>query len=251
VTGPHAPARLIYREDRCGVRWPLLLASVAVAVAGTLGFLLLVVMAILLPPMWSFVLLALPLLFGVFRWLRVSATGWRLGIQVDDHQIQIGGLRQSERRRRAGRRPPHGAITVLAQTRAVFTCPWSSPWSSGIEELYLITGRRELKAFIRQYLAETGFGQVPLGFLLAPGMRAGLVIVHNPSLGTSDPATIRAVVTTRGLLEGVTSRVWLIPTRHPGRLRAALAQVPAAPPVREGPPLPTVISAQRPRGQVI
>jgi hypothetical protein len=205
-----------------------------------------VVMAISLPPMWSFVIIALPLLFLVFRRLRVSAMGWRLGIQVDDHQVQIGGLRRSERRRRAGRWTPHDKINVLAQSRAVFTCQWGF----AVEDLYLITGRRELRAFIRQYLTGTGSGMVPLGFLPAPRMRAGLVIIHKPSLGASDPATIRAVATTRGLFRGVTSQVWLIPTRHPARLRAALAQVPAAPPVREGPP-PTVISAQNPRGQVI
>lgn len=78
MTGQHTPrARLLYREDRCGVRWPLLLA----AAAGTLGFLLLVVMAISLPPMWSFVLFALPLLIWVFHWLKASAMGWRLGIR--------------------------------------------------------------------------------------------------------------------------------------------------------------------------
>jgi hypothetical protein len=247
MTGRHAPrARLLYREDRCGARWPLLLASLAVVVAGTLGFLLLVVMAISLPPMWSFVLLALPLLIWVFRWLRVSARGWRLGIRVDDQQVQIGGLRRLEQRRRAGRWPPRKEITVLAQTCAAFTCQWDF----GVEDLYLITGRRELKAFVRQYLTGTGPGQVPLGFLPAPRMRAGLAIVHKASLGTSDPATIRAVATTKGLFRGVTSQVWLIPTRHPGKLRAALAQVPAAPPVQEGPP-PTVISAQSPRGQAI
>jgi hypothetical protein len=247
VTGRHAPrARLVYREDRCGVRWPLLLASLAVAVAGTLGFLLLVVMAISLPPMWSFVLLALPLLIWVFRRLHVSAMGWRLGIRVDDHQVQIGGLRRLERRRHAGRWTPHDEISVLAQSRAVFTCQWGF----GVEDLYLITGRPELKAFARQYLTGTGPGQVPLGFLPAPRMRAGLVIVHKPAFGSSDPATIRAVATTRGLFRGVTSHVWLIPTRHPARLRAALAQVPGAPPVQEGAP-PTVISAQSPRGQVI
>jgi hypothetical protein len=120
----------------------------------------------------------------------------------------------------------------------VFTCQWDFV----VEDLYLITGQSELKAFVRRYIAGTSSGQVPLGFLLAPRMGYYLAIVHKASLGTSDPATIRAAATTKGVFRGITSQVWLIPTQHPDKLRAALAQVPAAPSVQEGPP-PTVISA--------
>jgi hypothetical protein len=216
-----------YRENRCGVYWPLLLASALIAVAGTLGVLLLVVMAIALPPMWSFVFLALWPLYRVFRWLHSFTRGWRLGIRVDEQQIQIGGLRRCERRRRAGKWPPKKGINVRAQDRAVFTCRLGS----GIEGLYLITGRRELKTFARQYLAGMGSGEVPLGFLRAPMMRAGLVIVHRDFPGTSDPVAIRALTTTKGVLCGVPSNIWLIPTRNPVGLRSALRLLSHAPPV--------------------
>lgn len=240
MTGRHTPrAGLLYRENRCGVSWPLLLISVIAAVAGTLGVLLLVIMTVSLPPMLSFVLLALPLLFWVYRRLRVATMGWRLGIRIYDHQIQIGGLQRAERHRHAGwrrltGRRAAGAINVLAQRRAVFTCPWQF----GVEDLYLITGRHEIKEFIRRYCTEIRSvpGAVPLGFLTAARMRAALAIVHHPSLGASDPSVIRPVATTRGVLRPVPSRVWLIPTRHPGSLRAALAQTPAAPPLQDGPP---------------
>jgi hypothetical protein len=177
--------------------------------------------------MWSLVFLALWPLYQVFRWLHSCARGWRLGIRVDEQQIQIGGLRRYERDRRAGKWPPKKGINVRAQDRAVFT----RRWGSGIEGLYLITGRRELKTFARQYLVGMGSGEVPLGFLRAPMMRTGLVIVQKDFPGTSDPVGIRARTTTKGVLCGVPSKVWLIPTRNPVALRNAVRLLSHAPPV--------------------
>lgn len=69
---------------------------------------------------------------------------------------------------------------------------------------------------------ETGSGQVSRGFLAVPRMREALVIATTPSIG----------------MNAFTSEVWLVPTRRPDDVRAA---VPGAPPVQEGPP-PAVVS---------
>ena len=60
-----------------------------------------------------------------------------------------------------------------------------------------------------------------------------VVIVTDPSLTQSDPDAFRANRSQIGPIKGVISPTWLVPTRHPPALRAALAKAPAAPPVRD------------------
>lgn len=214
-------AQLRYREDRCGLRWPLLIASIALSVVGALALLFFVAAAILAPIGWVLVLLIVLFLIWAYRWLHVSVRGWRVGIQVDDEQIQIGGLRGAERRRLSQRRSARDE-DAFVEPKGVFT--WR--WRSGAESLYLITDRRELREFARRHHIERGSGQVSRGFLAVPRMRAALVIATTPSIG----------------MNAFKPQVWLVPTRRPDDLRAALAAVPGAPPVQEGPP-PAVASA--------
>lgn len=59
------------------------------------------------------------------------------------------------------------------------------------------------------------------------------MIVINPALTHSDPGTFRTNRSQIGPAKGVISPTWLVPTRHPEALRAALARAPAAPAARD------------------
>lgn len=165
------PEPVIYAEDQCGVRWPLFLLSIVVTTAAVLGFLLLVDLAVTLPPMWGLVFFALTPLMWVFHFVRTAWKGrQRTGIRIDSREIRIGGLQRFERLQREGRWPPRRRPTVKSQYSAVFSCQWQN-----VRDLYLITGRRELNAIVKQHRLPAGSPyarQLPLGFLPAPWIRA-------------------------------------------------------------------------------
>lgn len=228
-TPPGAGRVLLYSEDRAGLN-ALLVSQAATATA-------LFAAACTLDPFMrrSFVvavLLAAAIaatgVWGISS-LTVLRFTWPVGIQVDSAGIRIGGLRARKRRQRAGRWPPRRPFHVSTQGRAVFTCPWE-----GVQALYLVRNRAELKPLLRQYRAfRKKFQQLrrPLGMLNVN--RAALVIVNSPALAYSEPGTFRSDWARPGTTTGVTSPTWLVPTRHPEALLAALARVPGAPPVRD------------------
>lgn len=228
-TPPGGGRVLLYSEDRAGLTVPLvtqaITAPVLFAAACTLDPLMrrsLAVASVLA------VTIAATGIWGVSS-LTVLRFTWPVGIRVDSAGIRIGGLRARERRQRTGRWPPRKPFHVGAQGRAVFTCPWE-----GVQALYLVRSRAELKPLLRQYRAfRKKFQQLrrPLGMLNVN--RAALVIVNSPALAYSDPGTFRGDWAKPGTAAGVPSPTWLVPTRRPDALLAALARTPAAPPVRE------------------
>jgi hypothetical protein len=106
-----------------------------------------------------------------------------------------------------------------------------------VRALYLITDTEELKPLYqaRSQFRKSYDGTVtPLGFLRFYSMKAALVIVNDPRHATSDPPEFRSNWRSqRKRIAGVRSPIWLVPTRQPEALRAALAQVPGAPPVQD------------------
>ena len=228
-TPPGAGRVLLYSEDRAGLNALLISQAVTAPV--------LFVAACTLDPFMRRSLVVAALLAVV-----IAATGvwgissllmlrfiWPVGIRVDSAGIRIGGLRARERRQRSGRWPPRKPFHVGTQGRAVFTCPWE-----GVQALYLVGSRAELKPLIQQYRTfRQKFQQLrrPLGMLNVS--RAALVIVNSPAVAYSDPGTFRAEWVRPGTATGVVSPTWLVPTRRPEALRAALARVPGAPPVRD------------------
>jgi hypothetical protein len=171
------------------------------------------------------------LIAGLWTMLAVLALIflWPVGIRVDSAGIRIGGLRGWERRQLSGRWPPRKPFHVGAQGRAVFSCPWD-----GVKELYLITSRDELKPLRQQKRAfgkRTSQLRDPLGYL--GFVKAGLVITTNPALTRSDPAAFRSNWSQIGSIKAVVSPTWLVPTRRPEALRAALANAPGAPSVQD------------------
>jgi hypothetical protein len=224
IARPGVTGELLYSEDRSGLERRIVVQAIVAPV---------ILIAISVP--YGLVnsnslaaLLLIPWLIAGL-WTMLAVLGlifiWPVGIRIDSAGIRIGGLRAWERRQLSGRWPPRKPFHVGAQGRAVFTCPWE-----GVRELYVIRGRGELKPLIQQKRAfrkRTSQLRTPLGWL--GFVKAGLVIVTNPSLTRSDPATFRANWSQAGHIKGVTSPTWLVPTRHPEALRAALAQAPGAP----------------------
>ncbi len=228
-TPPGAGRVLLYSENRAGLT--ALLVSHAVAATALFAA------ACTLDPFMrrSFAVAALLAaaiaatgVWGISS-LTVLRFIWPVGIRIDSAGIRIGGLRARERRQRSGRWPPRKPFHVSTQGRAVFTCPWE-----GVQALYLIRSRAELKPLLQQYRAfRKKFQQLrrPLGMLNAN--RAALVIVNSPALAYSDPGTFRGDWARPGAATGVASPTWLVPTRHPEALLAALARVPRAPLVHD------------------
>jgi hypothetical protein len=236
MTGTHTPpgvtGELLYAEDKSGLEQKIIIYAIAAPI---------VVVIILIPFLLVAsnglaVLLAFPVVIAAI-WAMASMFLlkflWPVGIRIDSAGIRIGGLRAWERRQLSGRWPPRRPFHVGAQGRAVFTCPWE-----GVKELYLVRSRDELSPLTRQRSAfrkRTSQLRTPLGYFTTA--KAGLVIVTDPALTSSDPAGFRANWSRIGHIRGVISPTWLVPTRHPDELQAALARVPNAPAVQDSLPL--------------
>jgi hypothetical protein len=224
---PETSGQLIYHEDRPATRWPLVVQGIVAPIV-TIGF----IIAMNLPHLAGLGIL------GVFAFLWALlmtlnlAYSLPVGIRIDRDGIEFGGMRARDRRRRKDRWPPRRPFTAGGQSRAVFSCPWE-----GVPALYLITDTAELKPL---YQAQSQFRKsydgtaTPLGFLRFYSMKAALVIINDPRHATSDPPEFRSNRRSPGKrIAGIRSRIWLVPTRQPEALRAALAQVPGAPPVQD------------------
>jgi hypothetical protein len=223
---PEAPRQVIYAEDRCGLRWPLVLQGILapIAVAALIAAIFVTDAGI-----WA-ILMAIAGLWGM---LMTSSLiyAWPISIRIDAEGIRIGGWRARERRQRSGRWPPRKPFHVGAQGRAVFTCPWE-----GVRSLYLITDHDEIKPLFKQFrtFQKRSDGlRLPLGFLGVPFFKAGLVITNNPACTRSDPSEFRTNWRQYGRIRGVGSPTWMVPTRRPAELRAALQQCPLAPSVED------------------
>jgi hypothetical protein len=225
-TRPEAPAQLIYSEDRCAVRWPLVVHAVLslIALAGC-GI------AMNLPHLSGLGILgALAGIWVIIMWISLIY-GLYVGIRIDTDGIQIGGIRARERRIRQHRWPPRKPFHVSGQSRAVFTCPWE-----GARSLYLVTDREDFRHLRRDYklFRKKWKGtRAPLGSLNGLFTKALLVITHNAIDATSDPAEFRATWGQYANIEPVQSPTWIVPTKNPEALRAALEQAPGAPRVQD------------------
>jgi hypothetical protein len=219
ATRPGVTGELLYAEDKSGLERRVIVHAIAAPV---------VLVAVLIPFLLVAsnglaVLLAFPAVIAAI-WTIVAELSliflWPAGIRIDSAGIRIGGLRAWEKRQLSGRWPPRKPFHVGAQGRAVFTCPWE-----GVKELYLVRSRDELRPVERQRRAfrkRTSQVRTPLGYLYAG--KAGLVIVTNPAMTSSDPHEFRPNWSQIGHIKGVISPTWLVPTRHPKALRAALAK---------------------------
>ncbi|MFC1431573.1 hypothetical protein ACEZDB_13055 [Streptacidiphilus sp. N1-3] len=161
---------------------------------------------------------------------------WPTGIRVDEQGVRIGAV--------ASKRAEHRNPTVTHQNWAVFSCPWS-----GVREMFVVTDpdkvmrlrtSPEYDTLSNRWAKPKSMLSCSVGVLIPPLMRAALVIRIDPAVATvpefrsarffsnymdpSDPHFSRALLPRVG-------STWVVPTRHPERLRALIKHQlhPAAP----------------------
>ena len=222
-SGPEPVIDVIYTEDRCALRWPTLFYGTIVPALAVALFIL----GSLHQNAGIWVLDLFLLLVGGIGGLLLWSN-WPTGIRMDTRGIHFGGMRRAERRARRGARPRRRVPEVATQRYQVFSCPWP-----GVQSLSLVTDPADLRSIrkqTRKWGRQTAGTQVPLGYFQAPFMRACLIIRHAPAIGLD--AQFRHSWAGAGIkADPKPSRTWLVPTRHPEALRAALARVPGCPPV--------------------
>ncbi len=230
MTGDEMPDAVPpYAEDGCARRWPLLVLG--------LGMPVLIVLCIvggLATGDRGFALLAaVPLSLWIFTDARLVFQYWPTGIRIDGTGIRIGGVRRAERHRadepipRAPRRKPPPPSFQCYQ---VFSVPWA-----GVRSLAVVADRAELRRLRKhsrrgptQGARRAGGGQLVgfwLGMIVAPFTRAALVIEIDPQV--ADFPEFRVVQALAGSTSqvGTRSSTWVVPTRRPDRLHAAIEQV--------------------------
>lgn len=229
-TRPGTDVQLTYREDRCGARWPLGFNAV-------LGWVLMIGFGIAMniPHLSGLVIIAVGGgLLGVCM-TAVLGFGMHIGIRAGHNGIQIGGMNYRDRRIRKEKWPPRKPLKAIEFDKAVFTCPWE-----GVRSVYLLTGKDEIRRIrrdLKKFQRATPAPRIPIGVLYQTWfVKAELVITHNATDATSDPAEFRTAWAQYGRIRPVESPTWMIPTRNPDALRAALEQIPGAPPVQNALP---------------
>ncbi|MBF9066524.1 hypothetical protein [Streptacidiphilus fuscans] len=153
---------------------------------------------------------------------------WPTGIRLDEQGVRIGAVSSKRAERRS--------TTVTHQNWAVFSCPWS-----GVHEMSVVTDRDALKrlrtspefhTLSNRWAKPKTMAWCMAGVLVPPFMRAALVIridaevASVPDFGSalffsnytdpSDPHFSRR-------LRPRVGDTWVVPTRHPERLRALIA----------------------------
>jgi hypothetical protein len=220
---PEAPGQvgarvLYYAEDHCALRWPLLASGIFAPVMALALFVVSVVVG-----------------KGTLYWVTLGAAVaallcwtpiqgmlmpyvWPAGLRLDSYGVHIGGVRWAERH--PGRTRRRRKRKVAWQCAQVFSCPWDGVRRVGISR------RRDR---IRQLVRYARYRHEPtlLGNLAAPFTRAVLVIWIVP-----ERADLPAVRPAGGPVlrdSGKPTRgepIWVVPTRRPEELQAALATLP-------------------------
>jgi hypothetical protein len=222
---PGARPDAYYAEDHCALNWRFvsagLLAPVVVIAAVVAGI------ALGGAAFWVlFVVLGL----GMMTWIafgQMLPYAWPLGIRLDSDGLRVGGVRWAEQHPGRTRR----RATVPRQYGQVFACRWD-----GVQHIGVTRDRKAIKTSIRH--APHGIRRTPLGNLAVPFMRAAVVILVD-----LEQCTLPQIGPARGPLSvnwsspGFHQRLWVVPTRHPAELEAALAALPL-PPGTVGDPYP-------------
>jgi len=152
---------------------------------------------------------------------------WPTGIRLDESGISIGAVGPAQ----AGSRRPN----VNHQSWGLYTCPW--PAVLGVR---VVTDRdelRQIKNSPRFYTFTNRWGNKGrvthsnIGVLASPFMRAALVIEVNPFAVTASHVRPSRYYSNfkdgqfSHLIRPQPSPTWIVPTRHPEALSAALQNV--------------------------
>lgn len=229
---------LVYAEDRCALRWPL----VCLGLLGSAGGASLAVVCFWLgvTTTWQrgFAALGAAGVAVSCFWTLQLWSNWPTGIRADAAGIRIGGVRRKLDITVTAR-------SVLGQRHEVFACPWTAVRGIAVTDRAGLRGLRaqlaapQPSAHARRHPGRPGdsgmrprTAGVRLGWMPAPFMRAALVIYVDPDKACFPPLRPWRSYGRAGTRKvGTRSRVCLAPTRHPEALRAALARVPGCPPV--------------------
>jgi hypothetical protein len=173
-------------------------------------------------------------LLGVLIGLTLISVGllyrnWPTSIRIDGSGIVIGAVRSAEA---TSRRP-----TVSHQSWGQFTCPWPA-----VLDVRIVTDRDELRqmqkspryyTLTNRWGSKLGMDRSNTGVLVSPFMRAALVVEVNPfKVTASEIRSARYFSNFKDgrfsyLIHPQLSPTWIVPTRHPEALSAALRTVPS------------------------
>ncbi|WP_042380355.1 hypothetical protein [Streptacidiphilus melanogenes] len=216
------PEHFAYAEDHCALDLRLL----AMGLYGPVAlFVLCLVLGFTAGSNW-FVYAAFAPVFCMVN-ISLLYRNWATGIRVDERGVRIGAVASKG----AERRNP----TVTHQNWAVFSCPWS-----GVREMFVVTDPgqvRRLRTSPEYYTLSNRWAKPKTmvwcmaGVLVSPLMRSALVVRIDPAVATvptfrsalffsnytdpSDPHLSRR-------LQPRVGDTWVVPTRHPERLRALI-----------------------------
>ena len=219
-----SPPQTYYAEDHCALNWRFVAAGLCGPIVAAVAF----VAAVALHSGVSWVLLAVMVL-ALLPWFpfgQVLPYAWPVSMRLDSNGLRIGGVRWAQRHPGRGRK-----ATVPHQYGQVFACGWD-----GVQRLGVTRDRKAIRVMIRH--AAHGRRRTPLGNLAVPFMRAALVIMVD-----GDQCALPQITPARGPLSvnwsspGFHQPLWVVPTRHPDELEAALATMPL-PPGTVGDPYP-------------
>lgn len=217
-----SPRPAPYSEARSALNGPLL----ACGLAPFAGELVCLTLGLVTGQSWWFVLMG-PLFGFVVISSGLLYRNWPTGIRLDEAGLSIGAIGPG----RAGRRSP----TVSHQSWGLFTCPWSA-----VAETRIVTDLDELRqlrtdpryyTLTNRWSNKAGMRRCNVGVLTSPLMRAALVIEVNPSAVTTSQVRPARFYTNfkdgqfSHLVRPVPSPTWIVPTRHPDELTAALRAV--------------------------
>ncbi|WP_433890967.1 hypothetical protein [Streptomyces sp. CA-111067] len=210
----------VYLERRVALRWPLV--GVGVVAPGVLAVAFVVGVVTGVGALWGVAAPALVLVLVI--WGALAFRNWPTGIRITGGELWIGAIGS---RRAAGRGP-----TVTHQSRALFCCPLA-----GVRSMDVVTDPARIRQIKRspdlftltnRWGKPRGAGVCKLGVLTSPFMRAALVVELDGGWARF-PATRSAWFfpnaagrPLRTRLTGEESLTWVVPTRRPERLRAAI-----------------------------
>jgi hypothetical protein len=201
-------AAVLYTENHSAVRW---LYFLHIALWTFLLVIGVAAMAWSRNPSLSFV----PTIGGLGALIMGAITiiAWPTGIQVRSDGIRVGGIHRTQR-------PDRHLPSVNARWKRPFFCPWPA-----IRSAEIVTDRAYIRRTNKDFREP---GKVALGMFRAPFTRSALFLEVNINAVTipefRPPDTERPFFRPANFTVPFTSPVWLIPTKHPEALRAAIAQ---------------------------
>lgn len=219
---PDGTNSVLYQEDHCVLSAPMIAAGLVAPVVVIAAAVLAVVLQVTLHSQAAFWVMMAVMMAALLFWIargQLLVHWWPIGIRLRQDGVAIGGVRWAERH--PGKR--RKKASVLNQGYQVFSCPWD-----GVTWIWVETDPEKLKTVRRN--ATYGRRPTPLGNLSVPFMKAALIIRVDPAAADlPDIHRARNPLAVNYSSSGFNQDRWVVPTRHPERLRQALATLPVPP----------------------